>query len=578
MSEKKFNLLSEPWIKVETLKGESQEVSLYDLFKNAHSYLCLAGETKHQDFSLLRLIEAILISVVYEDFENMIENPDDACRVWHEIYTSGEFPFKKIQEYLEKYQERFYLIHPYCPFAQVINPIKKTRTGKLQSEKVEKALVMGAKKLDGSYLESENKLRYFRHDESEKLTYSEAARWLLYMLNFDDNAVKAGKKTQGKSSAKMTGWLGCFTPVYLTGENLFKSIMFNLILCDRNQQLWDEPNPIWEREIDDSMSQWISIPNNLPELYTTYARRIWLEDSGDSITRFTSYPGEIFDYEKNDNKRSYINTEAETHMAYNKQRILDKQKGKRILYTPQKFVSERALWTYYANLCTETEDSSMPLVILWISRLNQEGLIDVDEIVSLVSLQTRYEGTMSGSVGELNSDDLTFHSGILDSLKPYNKETEVNGLDKDIQSDDPTFCKSKIIADEVRKLNRLRFYAGKLTTNLNYLRGSRKKDESGSDTIMEMLTEPFKNWLFQFTPKNQSELKASVKEWEETAETLAFKYLSEVERGTEPELLRLKTVEDGKIIRETNSAQIMNHFSNEILGLFSSKRMRHDKE
>lgn len=508
----------------------------------------------------------------------MIENPDDAYRVWHEIYTSGQFPFEKIQEYLKKYQERFYLIHPDCPFAQVINPIKETKTGRLQSEKVEKALIMGAKKLDGSYLESENKLRYFRHDEPKKLTYSEAARWLLYMLNFDDNALKAGKKTQGKSSAKMTGWLGCFTPVYLTGENLFKTIMLNLILCDRTQQLWDEPNPIWERELDDSMSKWISIPNNLPELYTTYARRIWLEDSGDSITRFTSYPGEIFDYEKNDNKRSYINTLAETHMVYNKQRISEKQRGERVLYTPKKLVSERALWTYYTNLCTETEDSSMPLVILWISRLNQKGLIDVNEIVSLTSLHTWYEGTMSGSIGELNSDDLTFHSGILDSLKSYNKETEVNRLDKDIQFDDPTFCKSNIIADEVRKLNQLRFYAGKLTSNLNYLRGSRKKDESGSEIIMEMITEPFQNWLFRFTPKDQNELKASVKEWEDTAEALAFKFLSEVERGTEPELLRLKIVDDGKTKRETNSAQIMNHFSDDILSLYAPRKMKYEEE
>lgn len=50
-----YNLLDEKWLVVmagET--GETEEVSLTDLFNNAHKYKRLAGETPTQDFAVLR--------------------------------------------------------------------------------------------------------------------------------------------------------------------------------------------------------------------------------------------------------------------------------------------------------------------------------------------------------------------------------------------------------------------------------------------------------------------------------------------------------------------------------------------
>lgn len=60
----KFNLLDEPWISVIVDdKGQTKEVSLKDLFENAHKYKGLAGEMKTQDFAMLRLLLAVLHTV-----------------------------------------------------------------------------------------------------------------------------------------------------------------------------------------------------------------------------------------------------------------------------------------------------------------------------------------------------------------------------------------------------------------------------------------------------------------------------------------------------------------------------------
>ena len=60
----KFNLLDESWLSVvldET--GTTKEVSLREVFKNAHLYKDLAGDTKTQDFAVLRVLLAVLHTV-----------------------------------------------------------------------------------------------------------------------------------------------------------------------------------------------------------------------------------------------------------------------------------------------------------------------------------------------------------------------------------------------------------------------------------------------------------------------------------------------------------------------------------
>ena len=60
----KFNLLDEKWIKVVDKKSNQVvEVSLKEVFENAHELKMLAGEMKTQDFAMLRLLLAVLHTV-----------------------------------------------------------------------------------------------------------------------------------------------------------------------------------------------------------------------------------------------------------------------------------------------------------------------------------------------------------------------------------------------------------------------------------------------------------------------------------------------------------------------------------
>ena len=65
MDDKKFNLLEEPWVCVMQENGEVKELSLIDALIHAHQYRGLSGELPTQDVAVLRLLLAVLQTVVY---------------------------------------------------------------------------------------------------------------------------------------------------------------------------------------------------------------------------------------------------------------------------------------------------------------------------------------------------------------------------------------------------------------------------------------------------------------------------------------------------------------------------------
>ena len=138
----RFNLLDEPWISVVyDEKGSTKDVSLQDLFTNAHQYKELAGDTKTQDFAVLRVLLAVLHTVfsrfdvdgnVYEyltiderwnqlepvdemDIENYVEA---LYETWEKLWANKIFP-NIVNQYLEKWRDRFYLFDEKYPFFQV---------------------------------------------------------------------------------------------------------------------------------------------------------------------------------------------------------------------------------------------------------------------------------------------------------------------------------------------------------------------------------------------------------------------------------------------------------------------------
>ena len=119
-TEKKFNLLDEPWIRTLTPEQTVREVSLTDALVNAHRYVGLAGELPTQDIAILRLLLAVLYAVFSrvdaDGDEYPLESEDDALDRWAELWETGKFPKEPVAEYLSQWRERFWLFHPERPF------------------------------------------------------------------------------------------------------------------------------------------------------------------------------------------------------------------------------------------------------------------------------------------------------------------------------------------------------------------------------------------------------------------------------------------------------------------------------
>ena len=214
--ETSYNLLDEPWLRVMDDNCRQFAVSLTDALINAHHYSALAGENKAQDIALLRLLVAVVHTVFYRVDETgakaILQDPDDALDRWEALWRGGFLPEKPIRDYLEQWRSRFDLLSPERPFFQVPEAKKGTANT--------------AAKLNGMILQSSNKdkVRIFKscsQENSVSLNYDEAARWLVYLNAFDDTALKP-KEEKGSIGV---GWLGKLGVIYLTGNNLFETIL-----------------------------------------------------------------------------------------------------------------------------------------------------------------------------------------------------------------------------------------------------------------------------------------------------------------------------------------------------------------
>ena len=59
----RYNLLYENWISVIDKDGNPKQVSLMEVFEKASNFYDLAGDTKTQDFAVMRILLAVLHTV-----------------------------------------------------------------------------------------------------------------------------------------------------------------------------------------------------------------------------------------------------------------------------------------------------------------------------------------------------------------------------------------------------------------------------------------------------------------------------------------------------------------------------------
>ena len=397
MAEKEFNLLDEPWIRVMLPDCAVREVSLLEALTQAHAFSALAGELPTQDMAILRVLLAVLHTVFSrtdaDGRPRPVEDKDDALERWQALWALRRFPEEPVRAYLEKWRERFYLFHPERPFYQVAQAANGTE--------------FTAAKLNGAISESSNKIRLFpmrAGAEKNRLSYAEAARWLIYLNGFDDTSAKPKQKNLPSPGA---GWLGKLGLIAAQGENLFETLMLNLVMLSEQEEPWGENRPVWELERPRTQERCeISMPDNQAELLTLQSRRLLLQREEQWVTGYRLLGGDFF------NK---VNAYAEqmtlwTHVP---------GKGSQPPYDqPRRHDPGRQIWREFPAIAggnpngDKKADGRVPGVVYWQKTLQYEEKLEQTRMARFKIAGVQF-GDKDFFVTDAFSDELSFHLNLL---------------------------------------------------------------------------------------------------------------------------------------------------------------------
>ena len=501
----RFNLLDEPWISVVyDEKGTTKEVSLQELFLNAHQYKDLAGDTKTQDFAVLRVLLAVLHTVfsrfdadgnVYEylavderfkqiepvEESDIADYQDDLYDTWIDLWESGKFP-NIINHYLEKWRDRFYLFDEEYPFFQV-------RKEDIAADKISKAKAssISGKNINRTISESENKLALFSPKNSknkEQLTPSELTRWL---LTFQGYSGLSDKVIFGKEKYKASkGWLFDIGAVFIQGTSLFETLLLNCIL-----PFYDYGNlesiqcPCWEFASSDNINRYLfgSECTNLSNLYTIWSRGIYIDPEYDLNKPFSFEIVKLPDINHQDNFLEPMTTWKYNTTGENKDS-----------YTPKKHLLNQSLWRSFGLLAVEdrTGHFRRPGIIDWLGDI---GDTIGNRLFNIISISMQDDGN---ATSWLPTDEVIDSILINDLvLADFNESGWVPRINEVVEETKTVI--SKVYKRYIEDLKEIRNIS-----NNNY-----------TNQMVEMLyfkiDHPFREWLSSILPDDEKDSK--IKEW-----------------------------------------------------------------
>lgn len=462
------------------LDGTSATVSLRTAFEDAHEIRTLSGDVPPQDAVLIRLMLAVLYCIYSRrdecGAECAIRDMEDALERWKGLWNRGRFDIRTVDEYLVSFRDRFYLFHPELPFYQV---------------NIDKGTEYTAAKLNGCLSESSNKPRLFSNvsgESKQNMSYAEAARWLLYVNAFDDTSSKPTKKGEGMPSPG-AGWVGKLGFVMILGQNLFETLMLNLVLVDEHNAPFPDGKAAWELNephIDERVE--IPLPGSPQEILTLQDRRLLLKRDGNRVIGYLLLGGDVVSKEN-------ALIEQMTMWMMNKDGV----------WIPRRHDPSRALWRDFSSILMRSGDSQSkihePGVIRWVSTLMDEGLIDFS-MINVRATGVKY-GDKDFFVDDLIDDSIAVNSSILMSMN----ESLNNRIDR-------TVFKTE---ECVRTLGRLAYEIA----DLNGLDDNRKRNESEKALVLGYmrLDQPFRRWLTS-VGSTESDIESVFNEWDSIMERL----------------------------------------------------------
>ncbi|MFD9262446.1 type I-E CRISPR-associated protein Cse1/CasA, partial [Streptomyces sp. NPDC059538] len=390
-----FDLVSRPWLPVQLSDGTTTDLSLKEVFARAREVRRLVGDVPSQEFALLRLLLAIL-----HDAE---EGPED-LDAWQELHQS-QAPFAGIPAYLDRHRDRFDLLHPTRPFFQVAG---------LRTQKDE------VTSLNRIVADVPNGEAFFtmRQPGVERLSFAEAARWVVHAHAFDTSGIKSGavgdpRVKGGKGYPQGVGWAGNLGGVFVEGDNLQQTLLLNLVAADANALTVDRNDrPAWRREqCEPYVQQGLeSRPTGPRDLYTWQSRRIRLHHDGHHVH------GVVLSY--GDPLSASDKHKYEPMSGWRRSKPQEKKLGRTPVYLPREHDPTRAAWRGLASLLmseaqegpgqrTEPADYLRAGVLKWVAELTYERLLPQDTLIRPRLIGAAYGTQQSGGGAALGHTQTT---------------------------------------------------------------------------------------------------------------------------------------------------------------------------
>lgn len=521
-----FNLLDEGWINVVTdYKGTTKPVGMKEFFENAHNYIALAGDTPTQDFAVMRFLLAVLHTVfsrydadgnAYEMLEmndrmqpkeepeeDLEEYEDLLMDTWKDLWNKGKFS-KVVNEYLEKWRDRFNLFDDKYPFYQVTE--KEIDVSKINKSAPSEVL---GKNINRRISESANKIALFSPKYSsdlnkEKMSQDEVARWL---LTFQSYSGLSDKVIFGKEKYKASkGWLFDLGGVFLSSDNLFKTLLLNLQLKNFSNKI---QKPCWEFSPEEVVQKQMSFEpiDNIAELYTVWSRAVCIKDYSPE----NAFSMSIVKLPEVIHEDQFL--EPMTIWRYN---TTGDNKEK---FTPRKHQMNKSMWRSF-GLITETESEEnpdpknkkrKPGIIDWMNKISD--FVD-DKIIKINSISMEDDGNATSWVPT---------NEVVDHL--YIDEAVFNDLEKE-----GWIYRINKVVDMTKEVVEF-IYKGFLN-DINEIRNLESKDfvNNGVELLYYEIDKPFRDWILSIDINDDKEKK--ITDWKNELSYLVFNQAEKIAKSS----------------------------------------------
>ncbi len=301
----RFNLIEEPWIPVRFPDGSRAELAIKETLLRAKDITVIEDPSPLVVASLHRF----LLAVLYRALEGPTDI--DQAKGW---FKAG-LPAEKIDAYLERWRDRFWLFDDKKPFYQIAD---------FEPKNWRAWTVLAAEH------NADNAKVLFDHIDvtrADAVSPGMAARWLLATQTY---SVSAGKSELSHTGTAPSATAAMILPI---GRNLEDTLLLSLV--PQNRAVFTHDLPVWEREVDSVEDLKAGIERAIgghADRYTWRTRSIRLQSDDDGKVQFLAFASGV---------EHTSDTTPDPMLAYR----IDKDKGR----LPIQF-KERGLWRDFDSL------------------------------------------------------------------------------------------------------------------------------------------------------------------------------------------------------------------------------------